>query len=241
MFGVLFGLLWRPELRIRTIHVTGTHQIAKDSVEAQIRSLLLGTRWLVVPADSLFFAEVDQMSNLLMQTHEWIDEIEISRALDGILTVSINEHDPAFVSCSDGACYYVSEVGFRFAPAPQFRRGPYIEVVGGTTTVRAYVIPPKQFASMAYMVDALVLPIEGDRISRVELTDDGDWIVYTLEGYEIRWNETDTRYGVIARLKATYESTVFKETLNASPDTLEYIDARFGNKVFYKFKENEQE
>jgi len=244
IFGVLlfcvgFSALWRPELRIREVRFNNIREVPQDMARALVYTHLIGRRWFVVPKDSLLFAPVDAIEKVLEKEFDWVSDVRTARTMDGVLSFIVSEYEPAYVSCIEMDCYYVTAHGLRFASAPRFHNGPYILLEGGTTTARAPLLPQEDFDHFVDTLSGLPLPRENEEIVRVTFTNDGDYIAHTTTGYEVRWDGDVSPARIHARLVATYQTPAFIQTFNVNPDTLDYIDARFGKKIFYKFSQND--
>lgn len=235
----IFLALNRPEFRLRRLFVGGTTEVSQEEVRARIVDNLSGYYWHIVPRDSVFIAPVEKMKASLASEFPRLRDINIARTWGGTYSVRLREYEPAYISCIESKCYFVAADGFRYSRAPEFIESNFVELIGGTTTPRAFILPESQFAQFSSIIEDVPLPLPGDYIKSITFTLDGDYVAQAFLGYELRFDDELSRAQVRDRLMAVYESADFTHKLNENPDRLLYIDLRFGNKVFYKFRDDE--
>ena len=68
---------------------------------------------------------------------------------------------------------------------------------------------------------------------------DKKYTLVTDPGWSILFGPTSTAGDMVEHLRTTLASDVFTKRLPDRENGLDYIDLRFGNKVFYKFKSPE--
>lgn len=232
---LLVVFLRREELQIGSVEVVGTRVVSAQKVEDRVEEFLEGSRFFVIPLRNRFFVPRTEIKKALLEIFPEIETVHLSVGFGRTIRILISEYTPRYLSCMENECYFLTIDGFRYAPAPSFVNPPYVVFEGGTTTIRAHIVDPLWFTDVRVVIDGITLPVAEDRVIRVDLSVEGDAIATTQAGYELRWDDEISPLTAIERLEAVYDTADFAQALAAYPDTLEYIDARFGKKVFYKF------
>lgn len=230
----------RPELLVQEVAIDGVDTLAPGSVRLLVEQELSHSFLWVIPRRNRFFIPKDRIVDRITQEYGQVSDVYISVGFSRTVRVVINEYQPEYLSCVGSSCYYMTRDGFRYAEAPVFSNTRYIRFTGGTTTVRAHIIDPALFSDIVRVIDTMVFPREGERIVSVDITPEDDAIATTQTGYELRWDNDTRPQTVVEQFQLAYESPDFAQRFAVSADTLEYIDARFGKKVFYRFRDEQE-
>lgn len=232
--------------RVKEISVSGNEAISGESVVSLAERELHG----------YYLALFSRRNALLLPRGKIVDalkasfpRIETARTdLEGFtaLTIHVKERDPVGVACpfqngdasSARGCLYIDEDGLMFAEAPQFSGDLFFTYTAVFKDPRgpigAFLVEAKDFADALSLKEAI--EEAGVGLSGVVLYD--SYFAFEIDGGgEIRINREQEEYTeALVNLSAVLEAGTFRsESGELSFDGLEYIDLRFGNKVFYKF------
>jgi len=148
----------------------------------------------------------------------------------------------ALRSFSEGGCAFVDEEGFIFGPAPLFSGTIFLKffdergqststgvILGEPAGIGKEMIPDAEFQKLRSFKDLLV---KNDiNVAKIILKDEGIYEVYSKEGWYILLNAKNEPNPSFNNLKLVLDTQIKEKR-----PKLEYIDFRFGKKVFFKFK-----
>lgn len=229
----LIVLLWfgvrRHEVTITSVDVSGTQFIDARDVETLAQEKLEGSYFWFVPKRNALFYPKGEIERSLKETFFPINILSIDRdGLKGLL-VSIEERQPIAEWCGTStttACYLVDKTGLLFEEANKnsgalvyqseplalgdtFLNGEFFELHGFITTLRTTT---------------------NRAIQMVVIDEHDDVFVIFREGGELRFVRTDNKEALLDNITSTFTSNRFQ-----TDEVLEYVDFRFGNKVYVKF------
>ena len=167
------------------------------------------------------------------------------------ITVAVTERKPFALWCglvavkSMSPCWYLDETGFIFDSAPIFSDGAYLQLYGFLDEEDALeplckIVPRAEFENIRTFIGELRAHcIEP---SRVALSEDGAMSINihassayrVLVGVELRFNKEQDSVVLAKNLLAALP--VQFPVNGPQQKKLEYIDLRFGNKVFFGFE-----
>ncbi|MBP6926301.1 MAG: hypothetical protein KBB70_01215 [Candidatus Pacebacteria bacterium] len=161
----------------------------------------------------------------------------------------------------ESICYFVDGTGYIFSLAPQFSDSVYMRIytslgeVTSADVAAAGEIPAEQTSinpigqyAMKGTVLARVATFAKQitsttfKPSAFSITPDGDALIFLYRDSDtspaIRYNPLHDPLTVVAQFKSAITTEPLKGKLSTSLSTLDYIDVRFPNKIFYKFNDD---
>lgn len=240
---VCIGISWwvtnRSPLVLTGVDVVGTERTSREDVRMiadriRMSNILLWSRnnFLLVPRSDI---ESTLRSELAWVTRAHVEVKGVSR-----LYVVIEEHVPAYMYCDQEnteQCFFVDAEGLIFAQGLKSRQ-KLVTFYGNKEgdSVGTFVTLRQNFEKIVSFIQGLsdnALSVE-----KVVLEDQGETHIVLENGtyiiIDIRENTEDMLGNFLLLLT---EETVRNETREAFLSQTEYIDVRYGNKVFYKAKE----
>lgn len=238
-----------PQFSVQDIHITGAREVRTDLLRAYIETQLNDGRYAFLSRSNIFLYPKEGIESAIIEYFPRIRSAKVSREslLATAITVSVEEREAFAKWCSSTAlgtsrgdeCYFLGESGFVFAPetssAPAV--SPYIfrGNLASTTPPLGQQYLPGKFAGVLALLERLgqagFSPVE------VVAEDEQDFSVRLRQGFEIR-----ASFGAdLGALVKNLELILASEPLRGAEDELEYIDLRFGNRVYYKLKGAQQE
>ncbi len=219
-----------PSLTIQNITVSGGQTISHDLVHTLANSELEGEYMRLIPKRfSLLYPEqkiVDSVSQI-----ERIKNIRVNKNSLIALHVAFDEYVPDSLWCGSNAenCVFVDAGGYAFAEAPSLTGGSFLRLgklgVKPVSNTQAFDID--QYNQLKTIVD--LLENNGWFIELAEVDVAGDAYLTLTEGGELKIALGDTPEQIVENLFTVLAAPEFREI---SPGNFEYIDLRFGNKVF---------
>jgi len=243
LFAAVAGASWIPAVRISEIRVQGLEISSGDVVRDFVRSQLAGTIHGVFPKNSVFlYPKSDVVEKLQAQfpaLHSVRLRANVPTSFDSI-TVSLAERDPRALWCGadlEEPCSFMDEVGVVYAFAPEFSDAVYIKYYGATLDLEKPGKFPKQFLTPAQFKSISALAIELAKevgpIERVSVDAKNDARISFGNGFDLLFSVKDDGGDIFQRFILAGEAEPFK---NRSISDFQYLDLRFGDKLYYKLK-----
>lgn len=232
VFGVgagLWYLLTLPVFTIQHIEVRGTEALAPQDIQQFAENELLGRYAFLIPKRSVFFYPRQALLTGLSDTFSRLEKAEVRLLSAGTLAVFVTERRAAAKLCA-AECFLIDESGFVFAPDPgrsdvlRFRTKTAVSVGGH------FLTPERLIPLLAFLKG---LPGLGFSLSEVRIEgDEGDIL---LRGGAHLHFRLEPDYGKLLKRLETLvsERELFSKGVD-SIERLEYIDLRYGNKVYFK-------
>lgn len=167
------------------------------------------------------------------------EETATSSPSDGLISQEIREE-----------CYFADHSGYIYARSPDFSGNAYLKLYGSYEVVDntgqwslpiGAVYRPhsdkeflnKQVQFFSKLEELQIVP------AKLNVGVNNDVIMTTSHGWELRYGANDDLDLLATRLYALFESGVFGDMTREEIDNkLEYIEARFDKKMYYKLHEN---
>ncbi len=264
LFAILFviifivgGTAWgfsRPGLRIARIEVTGNSVLGSDEITSFVGKEISGRYFFLFPKDSILFYPKDRIKNDLLVSFKRILSLSVSAKDLTTLSITINERKPYSLWCGetflDGtaqtntSCYFIDETGFLFAQAPHFGGNVYVEYYGplydaGTSSPGVFptgsmFLPVSEFKTVDLFRD--LLERIGFHATKIIGMAAGDYTFIMREGEKVLLNKTEDPMRLVSDIESAFRTELGDPSDVLIRKEVEYIDARFANKIFFKKK-----
>lgn len=222
-----------PSLTISTVTVNGGETISHDAIQNAVEEAFAGSYMKVVPYRFFLTYPEERVRSYVAEINR-VKDIEIVRTSRTELSVSFSEYRPFALWCASPEetteCYFLDEVGYAFAPSPMLKGGTLIRhsIEGETELTKKQAFDETQsrelHAFLAMLKDELEL-----WVTDVVHTEVGDLTLHVNGGGKI-YMRNDGRYELaLENLRTVLSSPQFK---HIEPGNFQYIDIRFGNKIF---------
>ncbi len=253
-FGVLllcaalfYAVSWAsylPQYNVSDITISGAKDMNEEVIKRSLEAVLDDGSYRVLSRRNIFLYPQANLEEVLVQSFPLIKSARITRPsmLATTLVVTIEEREPFARWCTndDTGCYLMDESGFIYTSIPENT---------GTTTPQTtpstlYVFkgdidsstdPVGQWFVQAHLPGLLSLlkfvGQAGFTVLGAEV-DGQDILVRLKEGFVLK-----ASFGADANMLAkNLELVLSSDVLKGKSDSLEYVDLRFGNRVYYKLK-----
>lgn len=240
-------LSYVPQLTINGVVVEGTEAVSPELVRAYVESVIEDGSYRLLARDNIFVYPRAVIERALATDFPRIRTANVSRdsLLAQAVRVKVVERRPFGVWCAaeiaDAAsgCYVFDETGFVFAEAPlDSRTKDRYTFTGGVAEPAS---PIGSFVAEAHIhgIIALITMLErtGYQPLGAKIVDGRDFHVPLKDGYLLKVSYGASPSTVVHNLELVLAS----ETLTENRDTIEYIDLRFGNRVYYKLRTDAEE
>ena len=244
--GALFvGIIYafnRPELLISNVIVSGTSSLGAPELKQFVEDKIAGKYVYLIPRANVLLYPKQMLEKELLSKFKPIREVTINRGVWGTLLVSIDEREPNALWCGENRlegvipeCYFLDEDGFIYMKAPVFSENVYMRFYGPLENgypLGQFFLEPSIYGSLGLFV--ISLKDEGIPVADFSVRDDHDFEVHLGSGIQVLFARNQELSTVLNNMRSVFASDEFK---NTNLSTVDYIDLRFGNKVFYKLLE----
>ncbi|MEM9337053.1 MAG: hypothetical protein AAGA35_04325 [Patescibacteria group bacterium] len=229
--GVWYGS--RVEsLTIKNIEVIGGTTINHEEVRGLASEQLLGDYFRLVPRT---FAWTYPRKDIqaAVEGVERVKAVEVERVSGTDIVVAFEEFVPFALWCAEKGsdnCYFIERTGYTFAPAPSLSGGGFVRylTIGVAPAVGKIGLTREQLAETE-LFRAILESELGFFVTHIEIDSEDD-VYYTLAGGgELKAGLNNSSEEVIENLITILQSEAFS---HLKPGNFQYIDLRFGNKVY---------
>ncbi|MCA9362312.1 hypothetical protein KC906_02970, partial [Candidatus Kaiserbacteria bacterium] len=146
--------------------------------------------------------------------------------------ITYDEYIPYALWCSEvnaAACVFLDTTGYAFAMAPNLSGGAFMRFVtsGRVPEIGQVLLDEAQLSALVRLV--ALLAAQEWFISHIEIDQVGDVFLQVVGGGELKVTAADDPDAVVENLLVVLASPEFT---HITPGNFQYIDLRFGNKVF---------
>lgn len=218
-------------LQVTTVTIDGQETLKADELRALAEAQLEGTYFSLIPRT---FAWLYPQSDIVaaLEAVDKVKSVTVDRE-DQTVAVRIVEYVPDALWCRDkesDECFLMSATGFAFTESPGLQGGAFVRYIDPELTFQkqtqafdaAYISRTKDFVrQLRTALDWYVTHIE-----KGERDDVSYWLA---SGGELKTVMTEPNEVTIENLQTVLTAEEFAEI---APGNFQYIDLRFGNKVY---------
>lgn len=232
-------------LQIRRVVIIGAQALSPVEIENFVRNELSGSYFKMVPRTNALFVRETSLEAEVRGAFPRLSSAELTRDGMHVIALTVTERGPYALWCGDivptvmeqtdlGGCYVLDDTGFIFAPAPQFMGAEMIRFWGpleDPEPLGSQFIAGDEFRHVDAFVRLLIS--DGLKVFGLLIVDESEMELYLQNGTKVlllRDTETfsDTRINLISLMN----SPEYVE--DEAQSGIEYVDARFGNRMYYK-------
>jgi hypothetical protein len=243
----IISLLWSvprfPQILISDVSISGNKITEKENILKLVRKELSGVDYIFFPRANSFLLSTDNLSEKIKSFDPQILTADVSR--NGLVGISIEvlERTPEALFCDVvfaneeklSECYFADSSGFIYSKAPDFTASVYARFNNMVTTTPIVIgknfIDSVTFKGLENFVDDLKK--NGFEVRSVDL-DSEKTIIKLEKGGEIYVVKEQDLKMALQNLLTLIGSKEFKGRIENGELRFNYIDLRFGNKLFYK-------
>lgn len=226
--GLVFWFFYSEEFKIKEIIMEGAPDFQKEKLLAEIEDIMASKVFYVIPQNCFFSFPAEKARWRLTDNFLNLKNIEVEKIFPFAISVRAEERKPVAVLCLPN-CFFVDETGFIFGDAPFFSPGIFVKFFDKRAIKPEkgnFLLETNDFKRMLdfanrlkdfFSVSSIIL--ENEKVYKL-YAETGQYLI--VDGGE-DW-------------ALTYNNLVafFNEMVKNDKDKFEYIDFRFGNKIFFK-------
>jgi len=253
-FGVLLlilaatvvGASWIPQLRIKHVSVRGLETLASSTVAEFATKKIDGRMLLVFPKDNILLYPKKEVERGLLKEFPALKDAVIHADNFEAITINAAERHPKALWCGESPvlsqnCRLMDEGGFVYSPGLENALSGLIRYTGAATTTRLYTaqteplqyLTAREFAALEALVDALGQNQKQTAIAMVDVDAHSDVRVIFENNFMLLFALKDAGSDVYERFTLALASGPF---LNKTINDFDYLDLRFGDKLYYRLK-----
>ncbi|KKR79458.1 MAG: hypothetical protein UU24_C0008G0021 [Candidatus Nomurabacteria bacterium GW2011_GWA2_40_9] len=247
-FGLSFTTRFE-KININNIEVVGNKVLDTELIKDLITKEMEGHYYFIVPKTSVLFYPKNQIERVLSKKFKRIKEISVEVKNEQILEVYLSERKATYTWCGENIptdeesitkedCYFMSSDGYIFDKAPYFSGAVYFKFYGAGRV--GSLFSSENFNDLISFKDSVISM--GLQPNTFNVKKDGDIELYLasnssiLNSPKILFKKDGDLIKITENLQAAVITDPLKTNLKDKYDTLLYIDLRFGNKIYYKFR-----
>lgn len=241
LFGEVFYLIiFSPIFQIKEVEIMGAGKVGAQDIQ-NIQNLAqshLSRNFFLFSSKNIFFLKAKKIQEALLERFPEITNVNLKRKFPDRLVIEIEERRPVAIFCQGESedsqkCFFIDREGLIFEEVSEENRSDYLvikSVKPGLTLLGGMVLPREDLTRFLEIRDGLKdnlnIPLE-----HVFQANEEKLIAKTSQGWEIYFNLREDVAKQLMNLGLVLEKEIGPEKRGS----LEYIDLRFGSRVFYKF------
>lgn len=244
IFTISAWLSYRESLRISHIEIVGVHAVDPEKVSSIVLDELKSKLLFKIDRDNALLYPKNEIIRNIYLLNGRVKSVDAEMSSRKNLVISVNEYAPELLACpnmststpeSAMVCYFADDEGYIFAPAPVYS-GYFFPMfvthdvsLNDQNTIGTHILPPAEFSAIQNFLEAL--RNAGFTPKQIDYLGEHDYEIITERPWVIRWSSTVPPSDSINNLRLVLRAI---EGDKAGATTLQIIDLRFGNKVFYR-------
>ena len=232
--GIIIFLFYVPSLRISRVQITGLSIADEKELRTEILTALSSRRYLIIPKDHLVLFQRKEIETLLSNKFR-VKQFDLKKDFPSGLKIVLSERETWAVWCRASNlenCFLIDQGGVVFEKAAGFAGSAVLKIIDARDEdfLGKNVLPNQSFEKISLFREWIKDQV-GEEIRKVNIKSSGKtFLLYTRAGwYVLIDDETDIT-------KAIENLVLGLSEIKEGRSKLEYIDLRFPDKIFYKFK-----
>lgn len=233
LLAIVVGLTHLPFLQVREVQVSGTQTLASTTVALYIEQQIAGYYLFVVPKRNIFIYPKRAIADGLLKRFPELRAADVHAGNFHTIEADVVEREPKALWCASQDCYLMDQGGVVYARAEG--DDGFVAYRGhteGSGLPRQYLTADR-FESLFALVDAVSQKLPESPVVSVAVDAAQDAEATLLNGFVLKFALGDAGGDVFERFTLALTSGPFAEH---SLGEFEYLDLRFGDKLYYKLK-----
>lgn len=222
----------RPQFRIDRIDISGSARVPAEEVTAAVREVLEGTYFSILPKSHALLYPKTAIKETLARRFPVFLNVSVSLRSLAAMRIAVREREPYALWCAaPEECYLLDETGFAFAAVEQNSDSRYYRFEEGTTTppVGRVVITKDRLILLVGFLEGLgKLGLDPKSVYLRK----GETEVSMRNGVRLIFSETEAEQALQRLSTLLAQENLFPK--QNSLTGINYIDLRYGNKIYFK-------
>ncbi|MBY0376391.1 FtsQ-type POTRA domain-containing protein [Patescibacteria group bacterium] len=237
------------KLNIRNIEVTGNSVVDSKEIQDTVKETLVGNYLFVFPKTNFLIYPKDLIKTNLENKFKVLKNTTVTLKGVSDLDINVSEREGKYTWCgdsplADSSCYFMDDLGYIFGLAPFFSGDVYLkfygEVAKDNPDPSGFFYFKDYFAKLLQFRDAVTRM--GVKTNAYLVKNDGTAELYINsptpfpDKQKIIFNPNEDISKLAENLQTALGADPLQSNFKKEFNSLLYIDLRYGNKVYYKFK-----
>lgn len=238
-----YVIFFSPFLIITRVSVSGTQELDANVIGSLVGAEINGKYFNKITKNNILLVSSKKIEKIISDRFKRIESVQVKKVFPEALEIIIAERESMFILCSNNTCFIVDNNGIPYARADfesnELKENELLVMNddgGKEIKIGEQVVTADYMKYLLAIKNELKseLDLEIEKNYRTPRLISGDIRVKTSEGWMIYFDESLPIEKEIEALKLVLEKIEKDETGKRA--SLEYIDLRIENKVFYKYK-----
>ena len=230
IIGFVYFLFFSPVFVIKEVQVVGLEKIKPESINNLLNEYRGEQRLLFLSNNNIWLFDATEVKARIKQKYLF-EKLEIKKQWPATIKIELKEKISAINWLSNNLCYHLDLTGMAIEYCDGAGKNITIkDMMNSAVTIGESAISRDELIYIVELAEqyAMIMKIQIMEL-QIEKTENLlDFIAET--GPVVRFNSNLTQAEQIARLGTILEQPDFAARMN----NLEYIDLRFGEKIYYK-------
>ncbi len=219
--------------------VLGNVIVSAQDISDSVDRLIGGKYFGLIPKSNILFYPKEEILLALRSAFPILDTIEVKRGSFSALTILVVERKPYGVYCEgdldapQNSCIFLDNNGFLYKETPTMTGSNFVIFESASTSLDVNnIIFPSFFDSLKLFIAKLsdlkleVRQVFENENKDLEILVKGDTKLFLAPPFDFDM--------AFENLKTVLSGSILRENIKISD--VEYVDLRFGNRVYYKLK-----
>lgn len=232
IYMAVFYTVRAPFLLVKDIVVVGAETVSIDVVKQYAEDKLRGSYFGFVPHRFSFLIPTKSIEQSILAMPRIASAA--FRIDNNALVITVKERSPDVLWCGDdtatSTCFYVAKDGVAYETAPSLSGSTLMRfVVSSTSPHVSAILLSEHDRALLIGIARIIETRHHFQVARIEYTADKDAILYLARGGRLLLSTDGNLEDTYSNLASVLTSEKFA---SLTPGHFEYIDLRFGNKIF---------
>lgn len=247
--ALAYGLLHIPAIQISEVRVEGVETLDAGEIENAVRQILSGDRYHFIPRANIVLFSPRWLELLIREQYPAISSLVVKKQFPDLVSLTLEERHLWAVYCAlapaeasaeaeitekTKRCFFIDQKGIAYREAPSLSGNLILTIYGplGETEEGDQIITERMIGALEAYRNEIHARI-GSSVSSFTFKENApkDVWIRVREGFDIIAVRDDVPAKVAELVRLALE-----EKGEDSRDRLAYVDARFGSKLFLKYR-----
>lgn len=228
--SLFYFLIFSSYFQIKEVRISGNVEVKTEDIGSIVQEQI-ENKLLFFNTKSLFLLSDKKLKENIEKKFIQIDRVDIKKSFAGIIDINIFERFALSFWCQEEKCFAIDEKGIVFKQVSSTRRLVFRSEVSNPDLSLGQVVISKSTYDTAFLISNSLLREFGIKSKEFIISlDQKKLTLLTADDWKAIFDMTGD-----IKEQALNLILVLKEKIDENKrNSLEYIDLRFGNKVYYK-------
>ena len=240
-------ILHRDSILITHVFIEGNEVVTDNDIQTLVQNELQGKYMFLFPKASIFIYPKKHLEASVLSVFERVQTASVSFVDFQSITVEIKERSPYALWCrksvvdltekaesdNNDECFFLDEKGFIYATAPHFSGNTFFRYYGTSgleDVIGERFLRADSFREIVFFVNTL-RTISLNPVA-LFITSETNMEIVLADGSRMLLRRDKNLRETLENIQSFFESDEYVER---GDNDLDYVDFRFGNKVYYTF------